>query len=179
MFDMAWGAFATVFGWIVATDYRQAARRFHALSRAVVPFGGAGAPVAGVGSLRFVAGIFALTGPIVLATGLMDVWRGETGTYSLPPIPAWFVVAQAVVVAAVLWRMWRRSGVLRREWDADSVLRRPAVSGLTASLVTCTVCFGFGRGGWMLLSWLAGGLFGLTLLIGDRPGTVSATEVDA
>ncbi|MER6821437.1 hypothetical protein [Streptomyces sp. AC04842] len=176
MFDVAWGVGATAFGWIVATDFRQAAQRFHALSHTVVPFGGGGAPVVGVGFLRFVAGVFALVGPVILVTGVMDVWRGEAEAYGLPPIPAWFAVAEAVVVAAFLWWMWRRSGVLRREWIAGGVLRRAAIAGLSASLVAFTVCFGFGRGGWVLLSWLAGGLCGLTLLIGDRTGEEADTE---
>lgn len=176
MFDVAWGVGATAFGWIIATDFRHAAQRFHALSHAVVPFGGGGAPVVGVGFLRFVAGVFALVGPVILVTGVMDVWRGEAEAYGLPPIPAWFAVAEAVVVAAFLWWMWRRSGVLRREWIAGGVLRRAAIAGLSASLVAFTVCFGFGRGGWVLLSWLAGGLCGLTLLIGDRTGEEADTE---
>lgn len=52
----------------------------------------------------------------------------------------------------------------------SGLLRRAAIAGLTASLVAFTVCFGFGRGGWVLLSWLAGGLCGLALLLGDRTG---------
>ncbi|MGX9874616.1 hypothetical protein ACWIG2_14820 [Streptomyces cellulosae] len=116
MFDVAWGVGATAFGWIIATDFRHAAQRFHALSHAVVPFGGGGAPVVGVGFLRFVAGVFALVGPVILVTGVMDVWRGEAEADGLPPIPAWFAVAETVAVAAFLWWMWRRSGVLRREW---------------------------------------------------------------
>ncbi|MDV9187643.1 hypothetical protein R6L23_05305 [Streptomyces sp. SR27] len=175
MFDVAWGVFATALGWIVATDFRGAAHRFHALSRAFVPFGGAGVSVVGVGFFRLVAGIFALVGPVVLVSGLTDVWRGEAESHSLPPISAWFVVAEAMIVGGVLWRTWQRSGVLRREWDAGSVQRRVAASGLTASLVAFVVTFGFGWGTWMVVSWLAGGLCGLTLLLSDRPGNESDT----
>ncbi len=42
LFSVAWGVWATGFGWIVATDFRGAAHRFHSLSQRSVPFGGAG-----------------------------------------------------------------------------------------------------------------------------------------
>ncbi|MFD3993433.1 hypothetical protein [Streptomyces sp. NPDC058583] len=175
MFSVAWGVFATTLGWIVATDFRGAAHRFHTLSHAVMPFGGVGASVVGVGFFRLLAGVFALAGPVVLVGGLMDVWRGEAGSDSLPPIPAWFVVVEATVVGVVLWRTWRRSGVLRREWDAGNGLRRAAVAGLTTSAVAVVVTLGFGWGTWMIVSWLAGGLCGLALLLGDQPGKPSDT----
>ncbi|MFF4078343.1 hypothetical protein ACFYZN_02930 [Streptomyces sp. NPDC001777] len=175
MFLVAWGMFATALGWIVATDFRGAAHRFHALSHAAMPFGGVGVSVVGVGFFRLVAGVFALAGPVVLVGGLMDVWRGEARSDSLPPIPAWFVVVEATIVGVVLWRTWQRTGVLRREWDAGNGPRRGAVAGLTASAVAFVVTLGFGWGTWMMASWLAGGLCGLTLLLGDRPGKPSDT----
>ncbi|WP_410539412.1 hypothetical protein [Streptomyces sp. KL2] len=175
MFSVAWGVFAAAFGWIVATDFRGAAQRFHTLSHAAVPFGDADAPVVGVGFLRSLAGVFALAGPVVLVGGLMDVWGGETGSFGLPSVPAWVVVVEAAVVGVVLWRAWRRSGVLRREWEAGNGLRRIAVAGLTASLVAFVMALGFGGGTWMTASWLVGGLCGLALLPGGRPGKPSGT----
>ncbi|MFZ4301648.1 hypothetical protein ACOZE3_27505 [Streptomyces cinereoruber] len=86
MFSVVWGVFATALGWTVATDFRGAAHRFHAFSQAAVPFGG-GVPVVGVGFFRLLAAVFALAGPVVLAGGLVDVWRGEAGAGGLPPIP--------------------------------------------------------------------------------------------
>ncbi|MFJ4869008.1 hypothetical protein [Streptomyces sp. NPDC088757] len=169
MFSVLWGVFATALGWTVATDFRGAAHRFHALSHAAVPFGGGGAPVMGVGFFRLLAAVFALVGPVVLVGGLVDVWRGEAGTGDLPPVPAPFVVVEAMVVGFVLWRAWRRSGVLRREWDADGGLRRAAVAGLTASAVVFVVTLGFGWTTWTMAGWLVGGLCGLALLLGDRP----------
>ncbi|MFE9255492.1 hypothetical protein [Streptomyces sp. NPDC006879] len=167
---MAWGVFATAFGWIVATDFRGAAHRFHALSLAVLPFGGAGVPVVGVGFFRLLAGVFALAGPAVLASGLLDVWRGGAGSDGLSPVPLWSVAVEAAVVGVLFWRAWRRSGVLRREWDAGHGPRRAAVAGLTTAVVVFVVVWGFGWGAWALASWLAGGLCGIFLLLGDRPG---------
>ncbi|MEU3605472.1 hypothetical protein AB0E83_08420 [Streptomyces sp. NPDC035033] len=175
MFSVAWGVFATALGWIVATDFRGAAHRFHALSHAVMPFGGVGVSVVGVGFFRLLAGVFALVGPVVLVGGLMDVWRGEARSDRLPPIPIWFVVVEATIVGVVLWRIWRHTGVLRREWGAGSGPRRAAVAGLTASAVAFVVTLGFGWGTWMIASWLAGGLCGLALLLGDQPGKPSGT----
>ncbi|MEV0689645.1 hypothetical protein [Streptomyces sp. NPDC050388] len=174
MFLVAWGVFATAFGWIVATDFRGAARRFHAMSRAATPFGGAGSSVMGVGFVRAVAGVFGLIGPFVLGAGLLELWRGEAGLDGLPPVPAWFVVCQALVAGVGLWTMWRRSGMLRREWDAGTGLRRAAVVVLTASFVAFLVTLGLGQGGWAVVSWLVGGLCGLTLLLGRRTDQPSA-----
>ncbi|MGW1189245.1 hypothetical protein [Streptomyces sp. NPDC002559] len=177
MFLVAWGVFATALGWIVATDFRGAAHRFHALSHAAMPFGGVGVSVVGVGFFRLVAGVFALAGPVVLVVGFMDVWRGEVRSDRLPPSPAWFVVVEAAIVGVVLWRTWRRAGVLHREWDAGNGPRRAAVAGLTASAVAFVVTLGFGWGTWTVVSWLVSGLCGLTLLLGDRPGKPSDTKL--
>lgn len=171
---VAWGVLATAWGWVVATDFRGAAHRFHALSHAVTPFGG-GVPVVGVGFFRLLAGMFALVGPAVLVGGLVDLWHGEAGPDGLPPMPAWLLVVQAMVVGVVLWIIWRRSGVLRREWAAGAGLRRAAVAGLTASVVAFVVTSGLGWGAWMTVSWLAGGLWGLALLPSDCPGESSDT----
>lgn len=169
MFSVAWGVFATAFGWIVATDVRGAAHRLHALSRSAVPFGGVSTSLVGVGFFRLLAGVFALAGPVVLISGLMDVWHGKPGSNDLTALPAGFVAAEATIAGVTLWRAWRRSGVLRREWDAGNGLRRTALAVLTASMVAFAVTMGFGWGNAMTASWLAGGLSGLTLLPGDRP----------
>lgn len=174
MFSVAWGVFATAFGWIVATDVRGAAHRFHALTSSAMPFGGVGSSLVGVGFLRLLAGVFALAGPVVLVSGLMGVWHGQAGSNDLTALPAGFVVAEATIVGVALWRAWRSSGVLRREWDAGNGLRRTAVAVLTASTVAFAVTMGFGRGNAMTASWLAGGLCGLTLLLGGRPAVPGA-----
>ncbi|CAL9495592.1 hypothetical protein SUDANB176_03336 [Streptomyces sp. enrichment culture] len=174
MFSVAWGVFATAFGWIVATDFRGAAHRFHALSHTAVPFGG-GASGVGVGFLRVVAGVFALVGPLVLAGGLLDLWRGGAGPDGLPPVPARFAVLQVLFGGVVLWWMWRRSGLLRREWDAGTGPRRAAVAGLTASVVAFTVTLGFGWGTWAMASWLVGCPCALTLLLSGRTDEPSDT----
>ncbi|MFE7338286.1 hypothetical protein [Streptomyces griseus] len=167
MFSLVWGTFATTLGWVVATDFRGAAHRFHAFSHAATPFGGPGASVIGVGFFRLVAGVFALVGPIVLVTGLLELWRGDAEALSLPPVPAGFVAVEAVIVGVTLWSTWRRSGFLRRQWDAGSGLRRTAVAGVTASLVAFAALLALGSGTWMLVAWLLGGLCGITLLLSD------------
>ncbi|GGV99009.1 hypothetical protein GCM10010230_23960 [Streptomyces narbonensis] len=175
MFSVVWGVFATALGWIVATDFRGAAHRFHTLSQALMPFGGVGVSAVGVGFFRLLAGVFALVGPVVLVSGLIDVWRGKAGSASVPPVPGWFVVVEAAIVGVVLWRIWRRSGVLRREWNAGNGARRVAVAGLTTSVVTFVVTLGFGWEMWMMLSWLAGAMCGLALLLGNGPSKPSDT----
>ncbi|MFF0566383.1 hypothetical protein ACFYT7_01855 [Streptomyces sp. NPDC004041] len=170
MFALVWGTFATTLGWVVAADFRGAAHRFHAFSHAATPFAGSGAAVIGVGFLRLVAGVFALIGPIVLVSGLLDLWRGEAEAVSLPPVPAGFVAVQAVIAGVALWSAWRRSGFLRRQWDAGSGLRRTAVAGVTASFVTFAALLALGSGTWMVIAWLLGGLCGITLLLSDPAG---------
>ncbi|WP_097880766.1 hypothetical protein [Streptomyces sp. st140] len=167
MFSLVWGTFATTLGWVVAADFRGAAHRFHAFSHAATPFVGSGAHVMGVGFFRMVAGLFALIGPIVLVTGLLELWRGEAGNFRLPPVGGWFVLVQAVILGAALWSYWRRSGFLRRQWDAGSSPRRAAVAGVTASTVAFTLLLALGSGTWMLVAWLLGGLCGIALLLSD------------
>ncbi|MFB7967816.1 hypothetical protein [Streptomyces rubiginosohelvolus] len=175
MFALVWGTFATTLGWVVAADFRGAAHRFHAFSHAATPFAGSGAHVMGVGFFRLVAGLFALIGPIVLVTGLLELWRGETENFSLPPVGGWFVLVQAVILGAALWSFWRRSGFLRRQWDVGSGPRRAAVAGVTASTVAFTLLLALGSGTWMLAAWLLGGLCGIALLLSDPAD--SATDV--
>ncbi|MGW7588954.1 hypothetical protein [Streptomyces rubiginosohelvolus] len=129
----------------------------------------------GVGFFRLVAGLFALIGPIVLVTGLLELWRGETENFSLPPVGGWFVLVQAVILGAALWSFWRRSGFLRRQWDVGSGPRRAAVAGVTASTVAFTLLLALGSGTWMLAAWLLGGLCGIALLLSDPAD--SATDV--
>ncbi|WP_369147327.1 hypothetical protein [Streptomyces sp. R44] len=168
MFLLVWGVFATAFGWVVATDFRGAARRLHAMSRAATPFGGAGTSTPGVGFLRLLAGVFALVGPVVLGSGLVGLWRGEEGPGKMPAPPVEFVVVEALVAGVFLWRAWRRSGLLRRAWDAGTGPRRAAVAGLTTAFLAFVVTLGLGWGTWMMTSWLVGGLCGVSLLVGGR-----------
>ncbi|MCT6778900.1 hypothetical protein LXH09_19895 [Streptomyces sp. CS7] len=167
MFSLVWGTFATTLGWVVAADFRGAAHRFHAFSHAATPFVGSGAHVMGVGFFRLVAGLFALIGPIVLVTGLLELWHGEAENFRLPPVGGWFVLVQAVILGAALWSYWRRPGFLRRQWDAGSGPRRAAVAGVTASTVAFTLLLALGSGTWMLAAWLLGGLCGIALLLSD------------
>ncbi len=170
VYSLVWGAFVTTLGWVLATDFRGAAHRFHAFTHAATPFRGSGAPVVGVGFLRLVAGVFALTGPIVLVSGLLDLWRGEAEGYSSPPVSGWFVLVEAVIVGAILWSAWRRSGFLRRQWGPGSVLWRTAAAGVTASVGVFAALLALGWGTWMPAAWLLGGLCGITLLLSGPAG---------
>ncbi|MFD5200255.1 hypothetical protein ACFWM7_08850 [Streptomyces sp. NPDC058375] len=102
--------------------------------------------------------------------GLLALWRGEAEAVSLPPVPAGFVAVETVIVGVALWSTWRRSGFLRRQWDAGSGPRRAAVAGVTASTVAFTALLALGSGTWMLVAWLLGGLCGITLLLSDPAG---------
>ncbi|MFD5065290.1 hypothetical protein [Streptomyces sp. NPDC058394] len=74
LFSAAWGLWATGFGWIIATDFRGAARRFHGMSQKFTLFDRATTSVNGVGFVRCVAGVFALAGPPSWFSGL---WNSE------------------------------------------------------------------------------------------------------
>ncbi|MER8237222.1 hypothetical protein [Streptomyces sp. NPDC094049] len=178
MNSVVWGVFAVAFGGVVVTDFRGAAQRFHTWSRTVVPFGGPSPQVVGVGFFRLVAGMLAVLGLVELGGGLIDVWRGVAGPAGLPSVPAWFVVMEAVVVGVVLWRTWRRSGLLRRAWEASDGWRRAAAAGMTVSAVAFVVALGYGWGAGAMASWLAGGLSGLALLLSGAPGLESRSSPD-
>ncbi|MFE5594723.1 hypothetical protein [Streptomyces sp. NPDC056549] len=177
MSELSWGVFATAFGWIVATDFRGAAHRLHALSRAAGPFGGA--PTASIGLLRLVAAVFAVAGPFVLVSGLLDLWHGEKGPGALPSFPAWFVAVEALIAGVFLWTMWRPSGPLRREWAGATRVGRAAVAVLTVSFVAFLVTLAAGWGTGVGVSWLVGGLCGVALLLGRRTGTASGGGPEA
>ncbi|WP_282692344.1 hypothetical protein [Streptomyces sp. CC208A] len=174
MFEVFWGVLATAFGVVIASDFRGAAHRFHAITQAATPFAGSRTPVLGVGFLRAVAGAFAVIGPIVLALGLLGLWRGEAGPVGPqgPPMaPAWIAVPLVLFVGVILWWTWRSSGPLRREWDTGTRVRRVAAVGLTLSVVAFLVLMAAGQGAWAVTSHLVGGLCGLLLLVsGDRVG---------
>ncbi|MFF8381449.1 hypothetical protein ACF07V_35665 [Streptomyces sp. NPDC015661] len=169
MFVLAWGMFATVFGWVIATDFRGAARRMHAMSSASTPTG-SGAPRLPVGFLRFVAGVFALAGPAVLVAGVLLVRRGAEMPGTLPAPPLGWVVVEALAVVSFLWGAWRSSGRLRREWGAGKGARRAAAVGYSTGAVAAVVTHSAGWGAWMMTSMLAGELCWLFLLMEDGPG---------
>ncbi|WP_235978395.1 hypothetical protein [Streptomyces lycii] len=174
LFHVVWGLWATGFGWIVAANFRGAADRFYVLSQRSVPLGGNGVPRVGVGFFRVLAGVFALVGPVVLAVGVLGLSRGELSGSRFPQPPAVFAVAAGLAAAFGLWTLWRRSGVLRREWNQGSGPRRAAVVVLTLAVLSFPVGLSAGHRVAALASWLIGGFTGLTLLLGDGRGTPRA-----
>ncbi|MFB7288398.1 hypothetical protein [Actinacidiphila glaucinigra] len=177
-FSVIWGLGASGFGWILVTDFRGAARRFHAMSARSVPFGGDRPPVVGVGFVRFVAGVFALVGPVVLVTGLLDLVRDPAAPEPMPRPPLPLAVFAVLGAGVGLWTFWRRSGVLRPEWAKGGTLRRAAAVVLTGVLVAFPALLVLGRTTPMLLVWLLGGAAGVVLLPGRRDGTGSGPGAD-
>ncbi|GHE57146.1 hypothetical protein [Streptomyces capitiformicae] len=168
LFSMAWGIWATGFGWIIASDFRGAAHRFYELSQRSVPFSARRAPLVGVGFLRILAGVFALIGPAVLVGGLLELVRGEGASDRLPQLPVPLAATVVLVGAFGLWTAWRPSGLLRREWAEGADLQRAAVAVVTAALVGFPATLALGHQTAMLASWLGGGLAGLVLLLSGR-----------
>ncbi|MDX2650477.1 hypothetical protein PV341_44405 [Streptomyces sp. PA03-1a] len=168
LFSVVWGLGATGFGWVLVTDFRGAARRFHTMSSRSAPFGGGRPPAVGIGFVRCVAGVFALAGPVVLVTGLLVLVRDPAAPERLPRLPFPFAVFAILGAGVGLWTFWRRSGVLRLEWAEGGTVRRAAAAVLTGVLVAFPVLFVLGRTMPMLLVWLLGGIAGGVLLVGRR-----------
>ncbi|MFB7760022.1 hypothetical protein ACWD33_20080 [Streptomyces xiamenensis] len=172
LFTVMWGLTATAFGWIVATDFRDAARRLELMSRRSLPFGLGRQPVpviAGVPVLRLVAGVFGLVGPVVLVVGLVELAGPDSAVTSAmprPPLP--FLLFATVPVALGLWMMWRPSGPLRGEWAGGGVVRRAAVVVLTLSVLCGLFAFVFDAMTVLPLCWLSAAVSGLILLPGRR-----------
>ncbi|MDX2709745.1 hypothetical protein PV350_44135 [Streptomyces sp. PA03-6a] len=129
------------------------------------PFGGGRPPAVGIGFVRFVAGVFALAGPVVLVTGPLALVRDPAAPERMPRLPFPFAVFAVFAVSAVLGAgvglraFWRRSGVLRLEWAEGGTVRR-AAAVLTGVLVAFPVLFVLGRTMSMLLVRLLGGTAG-------------------
>ncbi|MGI5250039.1 hypothetical protein [Actinacidiphila glaucinigra] len=177
-FLLAWGLWASVFGWVVATDFRGAARRLHAMSARAAPFGGGRPPAVGVGFVRFVAGVFALVGPVALVAGALMSLRDQAAPEPLPRLPLPFAVFAALGTGAALWTLWRRSGPLRLEWAEGGTVRRAAAVVLTGTLVAVPAILVLGRTAATLLVWLLGGAAGVVLLLGRRDRTGSGPGAD-
>lgn len=134
LFTVAWGLFATGFGTIVATDFRGAAHRLHEMAERR-PLGGS----PGVGFQRAIAGVFALVGPVMLVSGVVDLLRSRSPVGAMPRLPLPFLAVAGLVVAFTLWSMWWRRGPLRHAWAGGGLRRAAAV------LMTLTF-FGFAAG---------------------------------
>ncbi|MGW7296042.1 hypothetical protein ACWGIB_27110 [Streptomyces xiamenensis] len=172
LFTVMWGLTATAFGWIVATDFRDAARRLELMSRRSMPFGLGRRPVpafAGYPVPRLVAGFFGLMGPVILVVGLVEL-AGPNGavTSAMPRPPLPFLLFATVPGALGLWMLWRRSGPLRAEWAGGGVVRRAAVVVLTLAVPCGLLAFVSDRMTVLPLCWLSAALAGLILLPGRR-----------
>ncbi|EST37876.1 hypothetical protein N566_10695 [Streptomycetaceae bacterium MP113-05] len=168
LFAVVWGLGATGFGWVVATNFRGAADRFLRLSQRSVPFGRSGPPPVGVGFLRATAAVFALAGPVFLVFGLVGVAKEGVVPGRFPDVPLPVDLAMFACAAAGLWSMWRRSGMLRREWHPGVALVRAACVVATVAVIGLPVTMTIGYVGVMMADWLLGGAAILTVLVAGR-----------
>ncbi|MEU4096104.1 hypothetical protein [Streptomyces sp. NPDC026673] len=177
LFSVAWGLWATGVGWIVVTDFRGAARRFHALSSRSESSDKGGTPRVGVGFVRVVAGAFALVGPVALVSGLLELGRGHVRPEGFPRVPVPLAVVAAVIGVVHLWMFWRSSGWLRQEWDGGGGVRRAATVVVTVAGIGFQATLVLGRPVAMLALWLLGGAAGMVLLPAPAPGPDHGGEV--
>lgn len=157
LFSLAWGVWATCFGWVIATDFRGAAHRFHRMSRQ--------APFMRVGFVRIMGAGFALAGPAVLVNGLYDLGSGQFGPDRFPRPILPVIAATALFGALGLWALWLRSGLLGSAWAEGPASRRAMAAVITVAVVGSLGAFWLGHPAAMLVSWLAGGLAALILLM--------------
>ncbi|WP_327425728.1 hypothetical protein OG612_42280 (plasmid) [Streptomyces sp. NBC_01527] len=165
LFSVAWGLWATGFGWIIATDFRGAARRFHGMSQKFTLFDRASTSGNGVGFVRCVAGVFALAGPLILVFGIVELLKGHPGPTQLPQPPLAVTLTTPLFGAVGLWALYRRSGPLRHYWVDGTALQRAAATVITAAVIAFWATVLLGNVPAIVTSWLAGGLAGLTLLL--------------
>ncbi|MFF5974070.1 hypothetical protein ACFY7C_21365 [Streptomyces sp. NPDC012769] len=169
LYALAVGVWMTVFGVVVATDFRGSAHRLHAISLRSAAFGGPFSRRAGVGFVRVLAGVFALLGPVLLVEGVLQVSRGEThvvGDAPRPPLPFLLLVLAAMALAA--WSYWRRRGWLRREWAGGVTRRRIATVVVTGCFAGFAAGLGLGLPLLSVTSWALGAGAGLYLLVAGR-----------
>lgn len=168
LFSVVWGLGASGFGWVIATNFRGAADRFHRMSQQSVPFGrGRPAPL-GVGFVRAIAGVFAVAGPIFLIIGVLDLAKGYAPPADFPDLPLFMDVAMSVVTLVSLWTLWRRSGMLRREWVSGGGLQRAACTVATVALLGFPLTMAWGDMTLMLVDGLVGGIAIMVLLVSGR-----------
>lgn len=167
-FLLVWGLWATSFGWIVATNFRGAARRMHLHTMQLRPERLAHLREPGLGFLRAVAGVFALVGPVILAQALNILRREGWHLPGMPEQPIPFTAWAGVVVVFWMWMFWRRSGFLRMEWSAGALPQRAAVGVLSAAFLVMPFAMSIGLPAVLLICWLTCLPAGLYLLTAGR-----------
>ncbi|MGW4158650.1 hypothetical protein [Streptomyces sp. NPDC004788] len=162
------GVWMECYGVVVATNFRGAAHRMHAMSTRSVSFG---EPFwrrpPGVRFVRVLAGVFALMGPLLLFLGVRQVGRGEALTDS-PPMPLPFALFMLVGVALAVWGQWRRGSWLRREWSAGARRHRVAAVMVTGGFLGFAAGLGLGLQLLWVSSWSLAAGASLYLLVAGR-----------
>ncbi|MFC8509793.1 hypothetical protein ACFU3J_32835 [Streptomyces sp. NPDC057411] len=170
LFSLVWGLGATGFGWVVATDFRGAARRLYRLQAERSARTLWAGPRLGVGFLRAVAGVFAVVGPITLAGAVRRLAGGEQLTVDTARLPAPVIGVVALVGAFTVWSVWRPAGFVRRAWDTGAPVQRAAALVHTAGVGGFLVGMGLGLQALMMCGWLVGAGAGIVMLVGHRAG---------
>jgi hypothetical protein len=114
-----------------------------------------------------VGGVFAVLGTVSLAVGIVQVARGEIGTFhrsAIMPLPMALVVL--LVMTLAMTRVWRRDDRVRRAWTAGG-LRRVCAALLPLSVLGFVACTVLGYSGAGCLFWGPGAFAGITLLVTD------------
>lgn len=149
IFLLFWGAFATVMGGLLVTNFRGFARWSErgaeastAWLRRVPPWrwlpdhpGPAGQRWLS----RLIGGIFAVTGPVVFVLGVILVARGQGGSLFLhvhrPSGPSSYL--NGLIAAGWLIRFWRPRGHLATAWSQGGTARR------TLALISSIAVLGY------------------------------------
>jgi hypothetical protein len=176
-FLLAWGIFATLIGWGLATNFRGFSDRFtqsaYASSsrmRRVPPWkwiqhGTDAEELASRAKLSRLIGIpFAILGPIVTVAGVVQMARGHIAVPRGPVLPLPYALALIGAGVLALVQYWRRGGLFRLAARQSGWMRAAAI---VASLGTVSfgvfVALGFTTLG--IVGLLAGGLASVPLVV--------------
>jgi hypothetical protein len=179
-FLLAWGIFATVIGWGLATNFRGFTDRFthsayvsSSWMRRIPPWkwmhrGTDAQELASRVKLsRLIAIPFAILGPIVTVAGVVQMARGHIAVPRGPVLPLPFALAFIGVGVLAVVQYWRRGGLFRLAARQSAWMRAAAiVASLGAVSFGVFTALGFTTLG--VAGWLAGGLASVPLVISRK-----------
>ncbi|MFF4254296.1 hypothetical protein ACFY1L_24115 [Streptomyces sp. NPDC001663] len=159
LYTLAAGALFATAGGLTVTNFRGFADRF--VTR------GSGQRPAGPALARLLGGVFAVVGAATMVMGVVQVARGEIGSFhrnEVMPLPV--AVFALIVMTLAMARVWRKDDRLRRAWTAGG-LRRVCAVLLTLSVLGFVACTVLGYAGAGYVFWGTGGFAGITLHVKD------------